>query len=181
MNMNKQLKISQDNSQKYNIKEAFEFYRKFIYNEEHQALLTQHGFHVAGSIPSINWELFSAILTGDKGKGGYGSDLNDYEIKSSVEKSSFEYQYHLHGGQTKLKDDIKVSHIFISYSSDYKDIEVRIVKGDNLKDIFSSWLPGLIKNYEGPNRQQRYRKSIPYGLVVKSGVLLLKTQDGNLV
>jgi hypothetical protein len=168
-------------TQKYNIQAAYEFYRKFIYNKEHQALLTENNFHIAGSVHPINWELFSAVLTGDKGKDGYGSDLNNYEVKSSVGRNSFEYQYHLYGGRAKLADDMKVSHIFISYSPDYRDIEVRLVEGDKLKDLFESWEDGLIKNYEGPNRRQRYRKSISFGRVERSGRLILKTKDGRLV
>ncbi len=179
--MRKEGKTSSKAAVNYHVKEAFEFYKKFIFNKGHQELLTQHRLHVAGSVPSGDWELFGAILTGDDGKGGYGSDLNSHEIKSSVDKSSFEYQYHLHGGRTKLQEDMKVDHVFISYSADYGDIEVRLVRGANLKNIFSSWLPGLIKNYEGPNRRQRYRKSIPYGIVKKLGQLLLKTQNGELV
>lgn len=166
---------------KYNLEEAFEFYRKFIYNVEHQAILAKHGFHVAGSIAPINWEVFAAILTGDNGKAGYGSDLTQHEVKSSVEKSSFEYQYHLNGGRVKLQDDMKVNHIFVSYSSDYKDIEVRLVEGEKLRHFFESWMPGLIENYEGPNRKQRYRKSIPYGYVKNHGILILKAENGYLV
>jgi hypothetical protein len=168
-------------SRKYNLQAAYEFYTKFIYNEEHQGLLLVNNFHIAGSVHPINWELFSAILTGDTGKDGYGSDLNNYEVKSSVSRSSFEYQYHLHGGRKKLADDMKVSHIFISYSPDYKNIEVRLVEGSKLKDLFASWEDGLVKNYEGPNRRQRYRKSISFGRVEQSGDLILKTEDGQLV
>lgn len=168
-------------TQKYNLRAAYELYRKFIYNEEHQSLLREKNLRIAGSVHPINWELFSAVLTGDKGKDGYGSDLHNYEVKSSVNGSGFEYQYHLFGGRTKLADDMKVSHIFISYSKDYKDIEVRIVEGKKLKPIFESWEAGLIKNYEGPNRLQRYRRRISFREVVRSGSLILKTQNGQLV
>lgn len=166
---------------KYRIKEAAAFYKKFIYNEEHQALFKKHNLHIAGSVPSIDWELFGAILTDDKGKAGYGSDLEHYEIKSSVDGASFEYQYHLHGGMTKLKEDMEVTHIFVSYSPDYKNLEVRVVEGAQLKDVFSSWLPGLRANYEGENRKQRYRKSISYGRVCREGKMILKVQNGALV
>lgn len=108
----------------YHIKEAFAFYKKFIYNEEKQLLLTKHSLHVAGSVPAVDWELFGAILTGDKGKLGYGADLEHFEIKSSVLGGSFEYQYHLNGGKQKLLDDMVVDHIFISYTPDYKNITV---------------------------------------------------------
>lgn len=164
-----------------NISDAYDFYRKFIFNIEHQLILTEHGFRVAGSIASVNWEVFASILTGDRGKIGYGSDLDHFEVKSSVNKSSFEYQYHLNGGKTKLRDDMEVSHVFVSYSSDYRDIEVRIVEGKILKPIFESWLPGLIENYEGSVRKQRYRKSIPYGFVVANSKVVLKTLNGELI
>lgn len=165
----------------YHIDDAYNFYRKFIYNTEHQAILHAHNFHIAGSIHSINWEVFASILTGDTGKGGYGSDLTNHEVKSSVGKNSFEYQYHLNGGRQKLADDMQVNHIFVSYSPNYENIEVRLVHGSDLRAIFERWLPGLIENYEGENRRQRYRKSIPYGFVKQHGVLILETQQGQLV
>jgi len=166
---------------KYKIKEAYDFYKKFIYNEEHQGLLEKYKLRVAGSIPSIDWELFGAILTEDIGKHGYGSDLEHHEIKSSIVGASFEYQYHLHGGGTKLKEDMLVAHIFVSYSSDYKNLEVRVVDGKELKEIFTSWLPGWKANYEGPNRRQRYRKSISYGRVCRDGTIIMKVKDGKLI
>jgi len=165
----------------YHIAEAYEFYRKFIYNAEHQALLNEHGFSSAGSIASVNWEVFASILTGDQGKQGYGSDLLHYEVKSSVNGNSFEYQYHLNGGKAKLLDDMIVDHIFVSYSSDYKDIEVRLVKGSLLKPTFETWMPGLIENYAGETRKQRYRKAISFGFVKANGLLICKTRDGSLV
>ncbi len=166
---------------KYNLKEAYDFYRKFIYNQEHQVVLENHGFHVAGSVASVNWEVFASILTGDKGKEGYGSDLTHHEVKSSVDGGSFEYQYHLNAGKVKLHEDMEVNHIFISYSKDYKNIEVRLLEGGKLKDTFEKWMPGLIENYEGSTPKQRYRKSVSYGFVKTNGVLILKTESGNLV
>ena len=166
---------------KYHIGEAYEFYKKFIYNKEKQALLAERKLHIAGSVPSIDWELFGAILTGDDGKGGYGSDLTKHEIKSSVLGASFEYQYHLNGGIQKLIDDMKISHVFISYSPDYRDIEVRVIKGVALKETFKDWEPGLIENYKGPNRKQRYRRSIPFGTVKSDGKLIMRIEHGELV
>ena len=143
-------------------------------------LLKKYKLHVAGSIPSIDWELFGAILTDDIGKEGYGSDLRHHEIKSSVDRASFEYQYHLHGGEKKLKEDMEVAHIFMSYSPDYKNLEVRVIEGEQLKKVFKEWLPGWKKNYKGPNRRQRYRKSISYGRVRKDGMTIMKIENGNL-
>lgn len=165
---------------KYEINAAYDFYRKFIYNEELQSLLREHNRHVAGSVPPIYWELFGAILTGDKGKVGYGSDLEHHEVKSSIDGASFEYQYHLHGGKQKLLEDSQVDHVFISYSPDYKDIDVRLVKGEKLKEKFDGWMPGLVSNYNGKNRKQRYRKSISFGIVKAKGDIILQVRDGAL-
>lgn len=162
-------------------KEAFNFYKKFIYREELQNLLHDYELHIAGSVPSVIWELFGAILTGDKGKKGYGSDLKDHEIKSAIDGASFEYQYHLRGGQQKLTEDMGVKHLFISYSKDYKNVEVRILLGEELKDRFSAWLPKLLENYSGLNPKQRYRKNIPFGFVKKNGKLIMKIKDGELI
>lgn len=160
--------------------EAYSFYKKFIYRKELQELLHEYELHVAGSVPSVIWELFGAILTGDKGKKGYGSDLKEHEIKSALEGGSFEYQYHLRGGQQKLTEDMGVKHLFISYSKDYKNVEVRILPGESLKEKFSAWMPKLVENYSGPNRKQRYRKSIPFGIVKLNGKLIMKIQNGLL-
>jgi hypothetical protein len=117
----------------FHIQEAYDYYNKHINRQERFDLLKQYNLPVAGSIPNIDWELFGAILTGDKGKKGYGADLNQHEIKSAVSGNSFEYQYHLHGGESKLDEDMIVDHIFISYSSDYQNVVVRRVGGTALK------------------------------------------------
>jgi hypothetical protein len=166
---------------KYAILQAFNFYKKFIYNEEKLALLRLHNLPIAGSVPPVEWELFGAIMTRDVHKNRYGSDLEGHEIKSSIATGSFEYQYHLRGGRQKLNDDMVVDHVFISYSPDYKDIEVRLMKGAQLKEKFKSWLPALKKNYKGPNRRQRFRRSIARGLVKKNGRLIMKIEKGELV
>ncbi len=166
---------------KYRIRQAHDFYRKFIYNEELQALLREHHLHVAGSVPSVLWELFGAILTGDDGKPGYGSDLEHHEVKSAQGRGSFEYQYHLHGGRQKLIEDSAVDHLFISYSPDYRDLGVRVMKGAELKERFDGWMPGLIANYEGESPKQRYRRSVPFGVVSKTGELILQVRGGELV
>ena len=165
----------------FRVKEAYGFYRGFIYSEGLQKKLRAYKLPVAGSVPSVNWELFGAILTGDKGKRGYGSDLKRHEIKSAIEGASFEYQYHLRGGQKKLMEDVGVKHLFISYSPDYKNVGVRILLGETLKEKFESWLPKLVENYAGPNRRQRYRKSISFGFVKKNGVLVMQVRNGRLV
>lgn len=167
--------------QQLNINDAYQYYSKHINRIERFELLEAHQLPVAGSVPSIDWELFGSILTGSQGTPGYGADLENYEVKSATEGNSFEYQYHLHGGITKLEEDMKVDHIFISYSSNYRDVTVRLVKGEDLADEFESWRTGLLENYSGDTRRQRYRKSIAFGLIKELGQIVVQIEDGVLV
>ena len=167
--------------QQLNIKDAYQYYSKHINRTERFELLEEHQLPVAGSVPSIDWELFGSILTGSKGTPGYGADLENYEVKSATEGSSFEYQYHLHGGISKLEEDMKVDHIFISYSSNYRDVTVRLVKGKDLATEFESWRAGLLENYSGEAPRQRYRKSIAFRLIQEVGQIVLQIEDGVLV
>ena len=167
--------------QQLNIKDAYQYYFKHINRIERFELLEAHQLPVAGSVPSIDWELFGSILTGSKGTPGYGADLENYEVKSATEGSSFEYQYHLHGGISKLEEDMQVDHIFISYSSNYRDVTVRLVKGEALVAEFESWRAGLIENYSGESPKQRYRKSIAFGLIQELGQVIVQIEDGVLI
>lgn len=165
----------------FNIEAAFTYYAEHIHRQQRFDLLTEHNFEVAGSIPSIDWELFGAILTGDDRKTGYGSDLKDHEVKSAVEGNSFEYQYHKHGGVAKLDEDKNVDHVFVSYSPDYKRVTVRLVDRTKLAPTFESWRAGLIQNYQGTIPRQRYRKSISYGTVTREGEIIVSIKNSLLV
>lgn len=165
----------------FDIQAAFAYYAEHIHRQERFDLLQEHNFEIAGSIPSIDWELFGAILTGDDRKSGYGSDLKDHEVKSAVEGSSFEYQYHKHGGLAKLEEDKNVDHVFISYAPNYKRLTVRLVDRTKLNPVFESWRMGLIQNYQGTTPRQRYRKSISFGTVVREGKIILRVEDNQLV
>ncbi len=164
----------------FDIEAAFAYYAKHIHRQERFDLLKEHKFEVAGSIPSIDW-VFGAILTGDDRKLGYGSDLKDHEVKSAVEGSSFEYQYHRHGGLAKLDEDKTVDHVFVSYAPDYKRVTVRLVDRSKLASIFESWRDGLVQNYQGTAPKQRYRKSIAYGTVTREGEIIFQIENSWLV
>ena len=167
--------------QQLNIKDAYQYYFKHINRIERFELLEAHQLPVAGSVPPVDWELFGSILTGSQGTPGHGADLESYEIKSATEGSSFEYQYHLHGGISKLDEDMKVDHIFISYSSNYRDVTVRLVKGEDLATEFESWRAGLLENYSGDTPRQRYRKSIALGKIRELGQIVVQIKDGVLI
>lgn len=165
--------------------EAFYFYRNSIYNENTINLLKIHKLKIAGHIHSVMWELFGSILTGRHGNGTTGADLQGWEVKSSIQGSSYEYQYHLNTGENKLIEDGYVNHLFCSYSNDYQDVIVKAIPGYELKDeFFDVWLPEYRLNYDrsvvSSVRRQRFRKSISYGFVQRHGRTLLEIKTGDL-
>ena len=169
---------------------AFEYYKNHINRTDFFDLLNSHGLKTSGSVPSIAWELFGSILTGKKGKSGYGADLEGVEIKSATAGSSFEYQYHLNTGLDKLKEDQVVDHFFCSYAPDYQSFQVYFMSGAKLAPYFGKWIPEYLKNYnkvdgaislEASARRQRFRRSVPYGWVANNGHLVMKVEAGRLI
>ncbi|MUM95584.1 hypothetical protein GNY98_23435 [Escherichia coli] len=168
------------------IDNAFCFYKKHIFDIEKINLLESHNLRVSGSVPSVMWELFASILTNNNGKDGYGADLHGWEVKSSIYGSSYEYQYHLNTGLEKLHDDCNVNHLFCSYSSDYKNVIVKAISGKVLsRDYFHKWIPEYQDNYkkDAPKneRRQRFRKSIPFGVIQKNGTTILEIKDSVII
>lgn len=161
--------------------EAFKFYKKFIFNDEKLKLLSLYGFRTIGSVPFTDWELFACILVNEKASGGYGADLTNFEVKSAKIGSSFEYQYHKFTGLKKLEDDIKVHHLFISYSENYDEVIVRVVQPDQIADCFKKWKDALKKNYSKTSGKQRFRKSISYGFVVKQSKVILHIKNNEIL
>jgi transcriptional regulator with XRE-family HTH domain len=167
------------------IDEAYYFYKKHIHDEEKIKLLRDNDLKVSGSVSSVMWELFGAILTGKSGAGLTGADLQGWEVKSAKDMGSFEYQYHLNTGAEKLKEDSSVNHLFFTYSETYMDIDVRAIKGSALADqFFKKWEPEYHKNYDqnAPTnqRRQRFRKNIPYAHVEKNGVVIFRIRNGKI-
>lgn len=165
---------------------AYVFYRQHIYKCDLFGMLESHGLKIPGAVPSVLWELFGSILTGQKGAGNIGADLQGWEVKSATMGSSFEYQYHLNTGLQKLNEDCEVSHLFCSYTKDYSSVEVRAIAGENLAgSFFREWIEGYHRNYDraadGNSRRQRYRKNISYGHVRTHGDVILKIEGGELV
>ena len=175
---------------KLQFRSAYDFYQEHINRSDFFSLLKKHNLKTRGSVPSITWELFGSILTGRKGKSGYGADLERIEIKSAIAGSSFEYQYHLNTGLDKLKEDQIVDHFFCSYSADYQSFQVYFANGKLVSPFFCNWIPQYLKNYnktedatsvEVSERRQRFRRSIPFGWVSKNACLVMEVKEGNLV
>ena len=160
---------------KANERDAYRYYKRFIFNCQKSQLLEKYNFPLNGSVSPLDWELFAAILL-DRKKKPQGADLVGYEIKSARNGSSFEYQYHKKSGIDKLEEEKKVEHIFISYSNNYKDIVVRKASGAKLEDKIKLWENDIKKNYKG--RKQRCRKSLSYKYVCGVSEIILEIKNG---
>ncbi|MEZ4591492.1 MAG: hypothetical protein R3D55_10160 [Chloroflexota bacterium] len=164
------------------IAEAYEFYKEFILNYSHRKaeIYKRYGFTLQGSIGSKDWEVFTAILLDDRARPGDGADLMNYEVKSAVTGSGFEYQYHKFHGLEKLQDDMQINHVFVARSIDFQNIEVWLVQWETITPIFEDWRPALLENYQNPGRQ-RFRRSVSYKFVSENGRLLLQILNGQLI
>lgn len=165
---------------------AYAIYRRYIHDVERIRLLQQYQLKVAGSVPSVIWELFSAVLTERSGAGNTGADLVGWEVKSATEGGSYEYQYHLHTGLEKLAEDCRVNHLFCSYSQDYARVVVKAMRGEALAQVFfRRWEPEYRANYDhgvaASQRRQRFRRAIPQGHVMQHGQNVLIIEHGEVV
>ena len=164
-----------------NITKAYDFYKKHIFDPQKIELLKAHNLKVAGHVHSVIWELFCALITGEKAEGITGADLNGWEVKSAKNRAGFEYQYHRNAHLRKLTEDKLINHLFCSYSEDYSEVTVRAIRGKNLSaKFFDVWEPLCIEKYSDPSNL-RFRKSIPFPFVENNGLLVLKIEGGNLV
>ncbi|MCD9530676.1 hypothetical protein [Photobacterium carnosum] len=161
------------------VDQAYDLYKKHIYDAEKVRLLKENNLKVAGHVHSVIWELFAAILTGRKAEGITGADLLGWEVKSAKDGGSFEYQYHRNSYLSKLDEDCKVNHLYCSYGTDYSSLEVRAMRGDELNGEMSDWKALCIENYN--QGKLRFRKSINYGYVKQHGLLVLTICQSELV
>jgi hypothetical protein len=130
----------------------------------------------AGTAMSSDWEVFASILLKDVGKKlSAGIDLTNYEVKSAMDRSSYEYQYHKNTGKDKLVSDMKVGHLFFAHSNNLRKVDLRYAHGSQMKAFFAKWLDEYPDPYP-----QRYRKNIPFGWVEKNTTLLMTLTDGEV-
>lgn len=177
-------------------KEAHSFYYQYIFQENLQLEFLCKKYNFESKAPySWKWELFGAILVGDKRKKllledsdkreHKGADLLNHEIKSSGEGSAFEYQYHPESWQDKLREDRRVTHIYVSYSEDYKDITVRALEGSKLENYFKEWEPELAIYWKDETSKKitnkRFRRHIPYSRVRSEGRIICAIKNTELL
>ena len=166
------------------LEQAFKYYQKFLLAdfEKRKNIYTKLGFDLAGVVSSRDWEVFGAILVGDKAKGKKGSDLRRYEIKSALEGNSFEYQYHAHTAISKFEEDCNVDHLFISYKKDYRDFVVYLLNKDVFARLAEGWLAKIMSSYySGPDLpKQRCRESISYKNIFYRGSVVFEVKNAEL-
>lgn len=165
---------------KPNLEKAIEFYQTHVLdcNTRLEPFLDTYQF--PSRLPFWKWELFAAILVGDvcRSYTNEGADLTKHEVKSRLNRQSFEYQYHKNSWREKLAKEPLIRHIYISYWPGFRDLDVRIVEGQDLIHHFESWKPELIEAYESGNAKQRFRKRIPFKEIVEKGSLYLRIRNG---
>ena len=168
---------------KPDILKAVGFYKTHLLssNEQLDPLLRTYNFK--SELPSWKWELFIAILVGDKAtskgrRGTKGSDLLRHEVKAAQNGRDFEYQYHKKSWREKLEKEAIINHVYISYEEDLRELIVRLVPGNELVHHFEKWRPEIVKNYECEKPQQRFRRRIPYKEIVEKGITLLRIKNG---
>lgn len=128
---------------------------------------------------SEDWEVFASILVRDRGVATQsGLDLEQYEVKSAVHGSSFEYQYHRNSWREKLEADRKAGHLFISHRDGLRLVEVRYCDGAAMSQFFDTW--EAERPYSRPG-QQRYRKAVSFGWVREHATIILRLEDGEVV
>lgn len=159
---------------------AFKYYQKFLLAdfEKRRRIYTILGFDLAGLISSRDWEVFCAILVGEKAKNRKGSDLKTHEVKSALEGNSFEYQYHRHTGLNKYQEDSNINHLFVSYRKDYRSVIVYLIAKEHFTILTNGWLNKIKESYHSGTPKQRCRESISYNMVLKYGKIVFQVVDG---
>ncbi len=126
---------------------------------------------------SSDWEVFASILVKDVGtKLTKGVDLSGHEVKSAENGGSYEYQYHKNTGKEKLRQDMRIGHLFFDHRDNLRQVDLRYASGEQLSTFFQEWL----RDWPEPYRQ-RYRKSISFSWVKQHGSLLMSLRDGEVV
>ena len=130
-------------------------------------------------VMSEDWEIFASILLKSMGSASRsGPDLAEYEVKSAVDGSSFEYQYHRNSWEAKLAADRRAGHVFIWHRDELSHVEVWFCKGSDLEDQFDKW---EAENPYANRQQQRFRKNVGASWVKENATPLLCVVNGEAV
>jgi len=166
-----------------NVSKALEFYQNHILRADQDLSPLLETYHFKNRIPAWKWELFSGILVGDTAKNSGASDLKNHEVKSAQAGNSFEYLYYRKSWKKKLKKEVNINHVYVSYYEGYRNLDVRLISGKKLAHIFNSWIPELEEMYGGPKttKSPRFRKSISFGAAKKFGKVILEIRNGALL
>jgi len=145
--------------------EAYFWYKHYIYDTDKAIESYCRRYNFKSKMPdSWKWELFCAILMGDKARDeNVGSDLLNHEVKSIHDEdlSPVEYQYHCDSWKKKLEQDRNVKHVFVFHTSKLADVIVRTMDGSQLVDYHDKWEKELEVFWQRPQPENiRFRRSI---------------------
>ncbi len=157
---------------------ALMFFHAYMYGplQGKLRLYRARDVHSVGKVQPSDWEVFASILVKDVGtKLTKGVDLSGNEVKSAENGGSYEYQYHKNTGRQKLKDDMRVGHLFFDHRDNLRSVDLRYASGADLSEFFQKWLKEFPEPY-----QQRYRRNIPFGWVQQNATLLMSLRNGEV-
>jgi hypothetical protein len=96
-------------------------------------------------------------------------------VKSAENGGSYECQYHKNTGKEKLRQDMRLGHLFFDHRDNLRQVDLRYASGEQLSIFIQKWL----EDYPDPY-PQRYRKSISFSWVKTHGTLLMSLRDGEV-
>ncbi|HTW58146.1 MAG TPA: hypothetical protein VMD99_08450 [Terriglobales bacterium] len=145
---------------------ALMFFHAYMYGplQGKLRLYRARDVHSAGKVQPSDWEVFASILVNDVGtKLTKGVDLSGNEVKSAEKGGSYEYQYHKSTGRQKLKDDMRVGHLFFDHRDYLRSVNLRYSSGADLSQFFRKWL----EEFPDPYQQRCRDDELSQGRLVK--------------
>jgi hypothetical protein len=118
---------------------ALMFFHAYMYGplQGKLRLYRARDVHSVGKALPSDWEVFASILVKDVGtKLTKGVDLSRYEVKSAEKGGSYEYQYHKNTGRQKLKEDMRVGHLFFDHKDNLRSVDLRQPSRADLSTFF---------------------------------------------
>ena len=159
----------------YNCLAAYTFFRNHIYNEDKQQVYLRRGFPLARMIPPHDWECLGAELINENKNGHYGQDLKTCDVKSAVYGQAFGWDFHYVSAIDKINQALELNYIFVTYSLNLKDIEVRVGTGEQFRDFFDKWR-NQYADYSKKYPTKRFQRSIPFKAVKERGEIILNIE-----
>lgn len=168
-----------------NVQKAYEYYKTCIlaHYEQKRPFYEDRRVSTNGIVKNSDWEVFAGILVDDHGTGkSSGSDLQYHEVKSVSGRSSYEYQYHRKKGLQKVEQDKTVDHVLISYSNNYRNLDVYLLPKGRFAAISERdrWLDAVWDAYHNPDTPTplRCRQTVGFDEAKKMSEYVMRVRGG---